>query len=825
MTITTLAAVEAAACLSRQGVVAGSTFRGVFRFVVVASAVVLAGCNGCPGSLTNTQVDPVRFSTSPLRFPDTAVGAETVLQLALTNPSRVRQTVTLSVDAPFFVAGSYEVPPGATESLSLTFRPSVAGEASAVLHVDEGGVPLSGLGLPPPMCAGTACRIGRFDAAIMQCTTDLAPDGVGCTDGCVEAGQCSNGECIGSSALCDDADVCTVDACGDEGCIHVPRECPGANDPCRVPSCNSQDGCTTREADDGTVCGAESCIAAEVRVCISGQCVARLRPETALCSKTWVPLVIPATWDAKLAWDEVNRRIITSVGGMTWSWDGTRWSQQFPPSTLPSGAYEVAVDSARKRVVAWSGSDTYEWDGSTWLHRASEPEPRTAPALAYDAKRRRTVRFGGDGLNGHGNDTWEWDGTRWDRRTPIHVPPGRAYASMAWDPVREKVVLVGGADSSFAKLSDTWEWDGNDWRLVPVNTPPTARFGATLTWNPERLSLMFIGGSFATATRDVWALNGSTWAKLNDDDLAATGHGAEWDLVHEKLIVFSLGGTWEWDGSRFISRKALAPNPKQAAAIAFDEVHREIVSYSGMAVPIYYLEPLDELWLKSAAGWNARGVLPRPLPRHNAGMAWDAVHQRVVMFGGSSIFGSPMGPVGQLFGETWEWDGAAWTQRTPTTAPQAGGVLSTTWDSSSQRVVMLTNQDGVWSWDGNDWSRLADASSLSSFDSAIAFDRTSLKLLMVTGQNTYELATDGGWSTIASASLPANITRSELVWDSQSNRVLLQAFRGTFEWNGVTWVDLRPRVKPLSEPEAMVFDGNLNRVTLFTTNDEWVYLP
>lgn len=476
MISTTLAAVEAAACLSRQGVVGGSTSRGVFRIVVFVFVVVLAGCNGCPGALTNTQVDPVRFSTEPLRFPDTAVGAETVLQLELTNPSRVRQTVTIAVDAPFFVPPSYEVPAGGTEALSITFRPEGPGEASAVLQVDEGEVAVSGLGLPPPMCAGAACRIGRFDVTTMQCTTDLAPDGVGCTDGCVEAGQCASGACVGTTALCDDADVCTVDACGDQGCVHVPRECPASSDPCQVPSCNSQDGCTTRDADDGTVCGAESCIADEVRVCISGQCVARPRPETARCSKTWVPLVIPASWDSKLAWDAVNQRIITSVGGLTWSWDGSSWAQQFPPSTLPAGAYEVAVDSWRKRVVAWSGSDTYEWDGTTWLHRGSEPEPRTAPALAYDAKRRRTVRFGGGGLNGHGNDTWEWDGARWEKRLPTHVPPGRAYASMAWDPVREKVVLVGGADTNFARLSDTWEWDGNDWRLVPVNTPPDRAF-------------------------------------------------------------------------------------------------------------------------------------------------------------------------------------------------------------------------------------------------------------------------------------------------------------------------------------------------------------
>ncbi|MGV3624098.1 MAG: hypothetical protein ACO1OB_24995 [Archangium sp.] len=794
------------------------------RFVVSASLVLLAGCN-CPGALTNTQLEPVRFSTTPLRFPDTAVGAETVLQLELTNPSRVSQTVTVRIDAPFFTASSQEVPAGSTEALSITFRPSEPGETIATLHLDEAEVPVSGLALAPPLCAGSVCTPGRFDLFTMQCTVDVLADGTSCSDGCVEVGQCDDGVCVGTGSMCDDADVCTVDACGDEGCLHVPRECPAVDDPCQVPSCDSQTGCASRDADDGTLCGNDSCITAEVKVCISGQCVARPRPDTAQCSKTWVPLVIPATWNAKLAWDSVNEHLITVVGGQTWSWDGMSWVQLFPPASLPNESYEFAVDSWRKRVVAWSGQDTYEWDGKTWLFRGTEVEFRNGPALAYDVKRRRVVRFGGSGLNGHTSDTWEWDGSRWHERTPVHVPPKRAFASMAWDPVRQKVVLFGGADTNFAKLSDTWEWDGNDWRLVPVNQPPPARFGATLTWDPTRLSLLLVGGTFQTAVRDVWALNGPTWTQLNSNDIAVSGHGAERDPVRGEFIVFSLGGTWRWDGSRFISRKALAPNPRQHMAMAWDATNATTVSFGGIPVPLQTLDPLDELWLKNASGWFVSAVTPKPAGRHRAGMAWDPVRQRVLLFGGSSEFGSGMGPVGQRFNDTWTWDGVMWLQRMPVTSPAAGAVADTTWDSATKHVVVLTTQDGTWDWDGNEWSRRAPASPLTTWESAIEFDRTSQRLLMVTGTRTWELDADGGWKSIASATLPANIGTPRLVWDEQGNRVLLHDFNGTFAWDGSTWVDLQPRVKPFSHPEALVFDGAIQRVTAYTANDEWVYLP
>ena len=47
-----------------------------------------------------------------------------------------------------------------------------------------------------------------------------------------------------------------------------------------------------------------------------------------------------------------------------------------------------------------------------------------------------------------------WNGTAWERRRPLVSPSRRTGHAMAWDPVREVVMLVGGADDQGAALEE-----------------------------------------------------------------------------------------------------------------------------------------------------------------------------------------------------------------------------------------------------------------------------------------------------------------------------------------------------------------------------------
>jgi hypothetical protein len=61
--------------------------------------------------------------------------------------------------------------------------------------------------------------------------------------------------------------------------------------------------------------------------------------------------------------------------------------------------------------------------------------------------------FGGSPQSG---DTWEFDGKHWTQRQDIGPGPRSAH-SMAFDIVRSRIVLFGGAAAGTTILGDTWE--------------------------------------------------------------------------------------------------------------------------------------------------------------------------------------------------------------------------------------------------------------------------------------------------------------------------------------------------------------------------------
>jgi hypothetical protein len=92
---------------------------------------------------------------------------------------------------------------------------------------------------------------------------------------------------------------------------------------------------------------------------------------------------------------------------------------------------------------------------------ATSPPPRSSASIAYDSSRQRVVLFGGyDGAsaNNYLGDTWEWDGNSWTQRMPTTSPPPRSEHALAYDAVRQRLVLFGGLGGSGIYFADTWEF-------------------------------------------------------------------------------------------------------------------------------------------------------------------------------------------------------------------------------------------------------------------------------------------------------------------------------------------------------------------------------
>jgi hypothetical protein len=87
------------------------------------------------------------------------------------------------------------------------------------------------------------------------------------------------------------------------------------------------------------------------------------------------------------------------------------------------------------------------------------------------------------------------------------------------------------------------------------------------------------------------------------------------------------------------------------------------------------------LGIRVVQGAGSGGSSGQPPARTGAAMAFDAANGTVVLFGGNGRSRS--------LGDTWIWDGSAWTQAHPATSPPALSGAQMTYDPVSQDLVLV----------------------------------------------------------------------------------------------------------------------------------------
>jgi hypothetical protein len=206
-----------------------------------------------------------------------------------------------------------------------------------------------------------------------------------------------------------------------------------------------------------------------------------------------------------------------------WLWNGSNWSALPAPPTPALTAPGLAADGNDLLLVGSSGQapgvvHAVRWNGTwTQVYRSAPADDRFLPALALDTQRNEVVRFGGRelilGPGAYQNDTWTWNGS-WTRRNPATSPPPRSYASMAFDPLRNQVVLFGGYDGQ-NHLGDTWLWNGTTWQPALPGPAPQPRQMHTTAFDPTRGTLVLFGGDDGvTSFNDTWEWQGFGWNQV-----------------------------------------------------------------------------------------------------------------------------------------------------------------------------------------------------------------------------------------------------------------------------------------------------------------------
>ncbi len=321
-------------------------------------------------------------------------------------------------------------------------------------------------------------------------------------------------------------------------------------------------------------------------------------------------------------------------------------------------------------TVGAAGTYSEDW---VQLAPAFAPAAREIASIFYDSLHGRSILFGGITNSGPANDTNAWNGTNWIPLSPAGSPPVRSLAPAAFDVPHGQGVLFGGQDSGGAALGDTWLWNGSTWTQVVPATSPSPRWGAKMAWDGHHIVLFGGTPNFLTDLNDTWIWDGTNWTSISTavsgtPPAVRENFGFAYDSVQSKVVLFggynaashtSYGDTWIWDGAATTWTQlnpAAPPGARSFFPMVFDASRGQTVLFGGSSngTPQFY----GDTWAFNGTAWTQLNPPHSPSTRLNPAMVFDGVNLRVTLFGGDDI------ALDTNVGDTWVLDGPVVTNLT-----------------------------------------------------------------------------------------------------------------------------------------------------------------
>jgi galactose oxidase-like protein len=233
---------------------------------------------------------------------------------------------------------------------------------------------------------------------------------------------------------------------------------------------------------------------------------------------------------------------------------------------------------------------------------------------------------------------------------------------------------------------------------------------------------------------------------------------------------------------------ASSPSARNEHALAYDSGHGQVVLFGGTNAANTAF--LADTWVWDGANWTQKSPSTSPPGRYFHAMAYDALHRQVVLFGGKGASG--------LLGDTWVWDGTNWTQKFPTNNPPARAEHAMAYDSLHGQVVLFGGSyiADTWVWDGTNWTQMLPGKSPTSRqDLTMAFDSAHGRVVVfggygITGYLSDTWVWDGAnWTQKSPGASPPARGGAAMVYDSENEQTFLFGGYGNGSGNfGDTWV-------------------------------------
>jgi len=469
-----------------------------------------------------------------------------------------------------------------------------------------------------------------------------------------------------------------------------------------------------------------------------------------------------------------------------------RWVTLPPMRPLVISA-AAAYDARRRRTLVFGGigngnvlNETIEWDGARWyrLEPGISPSARSDHAMAFDAERGEMILFGGSTNTA---ETWAWNGS-WRLVTSQYSPQPRTGAHMVYDSGRRQIVLWGGVAGGSTVLTDTWIWNGTEWRMVNT-TPPSARNGAMMAYDPARNVTVLVGGELPSGlfTDEVWEFDGTTWTERTP---------------------------------------GIGPSPRGYGSAAYDPVGGGVVIAGGYDIG----NELTDAYRWNGTSWTVIASLPGSnFPYVSGAMATDTIRGRIVFF-----------PLGRVL----EYDGVEWTvmpQTTISSSPPGSLSPAMVLDSDRGELVLFgglqtsnTSAD-TFVYNGGWGLQSPDNPPSGRWGAGIAYDEVRKQVVMYGGcvgsaDTPMALEETHLWNgvdwTNANANQPGKLCQPGMAFDAARGEVVM--FGGlddrvppeqsdkTWAWNGSAWVERQPATHPTPRSAAsLAYDRTRREVVLF----------
>jgi hypothetical protein len=249
------------------------------------------------------------------------------------------------------------------------------------------------------------------------------------------------------------------------------------------------------------------------------------------------------------------------------------------------------------------------------------------------------------------------------------------------------------------------------------------------------------GGNRFTLFNDIWTFDGARWTLLGESGQKMSGTSLAWDSRRNRLLSFggymgpSLGVVRMFEGSEW---RDVGQHPEIVVAepgFTFDTRRARFVAFGGSAGRG---QTLGDTWEFDGSAWT-KLTTAGPPARQGHAMVYDEKRGRTIVFGGTgrAAPGTPPPALSDL----WEFDGTAWTER-QTNGPTPGARFASgvAYDSKRGLVILFggLTSDGfkgdTWSWDGTEWKQLATTGPEPRAMGYLAYDKRRDRVVLFGGR-------------------------------------------------------------------------------------------